>query len=70
MIDFPAKSVPKEEIMACIPYLYANLEDRNADVRKNAQDAVLGLMIHVGYDAMFKQTDKLKVSYLYFTVLA
>lgn len=54
------KSVPKEELVACIPILYANLEDRNADVRKNAQEAVLGIMIHLGYESMLKQTEKLK----------
>lgn len=36
------------------------MEDRNADVRKNAQEATLGIMIHLGYDAMLKQTEKLK----------
>lgn len=54
--------MPKEELLICIPHLYANLEDRNADVRKNAQDAVLGIMIHLGYDSMAKQVEKLKVS--------
>lgn len=44
----------------CVPYLYSNMEDRNADVRKNAQEAILGIMIHLGYDAMLKQTEKLK----------
>lgn len=56
------KSVPKEELFICIPHLYSNLEDRNADVRKNAQEAVLGIMIHLGYESMAKQTEKLKVS--------
>ncbi|XP_049825977.1 protein mini spindles isoform X2 [Aethina tumida] len=56
----PVKSIPKEELMACIPHLYNNLEDRNADVRKNATEAILGIMIHVGYDTMAKQTEKLK----------
>lgn len=48
--------------MICIPYLYTNLEDRNADVRKNAQEAVFGIMLHTSYEAMSKQTEKLKVS--------
>ncbi|XP_030764641.1 protein mini spindles isoform X1 [Sitophilus oryzae] len=56
----PVKSVPKEELLICIPYLFSNLEDRNADVRKNAGEAILGLMIHTGYDSMAKQTEKLK----------
>lgn len=58
------KSVPKEELMVCIPHLYSNLEDRNADVRKNAQEAILGFMIHLSYETMVKQTEKLKVSIL------
>lgn len=61
---FLVKTVPKEEIMICIPLLYSNLEDRNADVRKNAQEAVLGIMMHTSYEAMAKQTEKLKVNRL------
>ncbi|KAL1502287.1 hypothetical protein ABEB36_007453 [Hypothenemus hampei] len=56
----PLKSIPKEELLACVSYLYNNLEDRNADVRKNAGEAVLGLMIHLGYETMLKQTEKVK----------
>lgn len=54
------KSISKEELLICIPHLYSSLEDRNADVRKNSQEAVLGIMIHVGYEQMVKQTEKLK----------
>lgn len=57
------KSVPREELMICIPHLYSNLEDRNADVRKNAQEAVLGVMMHTSYETMAKQTEKLKVRF-------
>lgn len=46
--------------MICIPILYQNLEDRNADIRKNVQEAVLPFMLHLGYEAMAKQTEKLK----------
>ncbi|XP_072383442.1 protein mini spindles [Diabrotica undecimpunctata] len=56
----PPKQIPKEELVVCIPHLYSNLEDRNADVRKNAQEAILGIMIHLGYENMVKQTEKLK----------
>lgn len=56
----PPKQIPKEELVACIPHLYTNLEDRNAEVRKNAQEAILGIMIHVGYESMAKHTEKLK----------
>ncbi|KAG5893374.1 hypothetical protein JTB14_000138 [Gonioctena quinquepunctata] len=56
----PPKSISKEELLMCVPHLYSNLEDRNADVRKNAQEAILGVMIHLGYEGMLKQTEKLK----------
>ena len=47
--------------MACLPHLYASLEDRNADVRKGAGEAVLPFMIHLEYDAMARHAGKLKV---------
>ncbi|KAJ8683238.1 hypothetical protein QAD02_019030 [Eretmocerus hayati] len=56
----PAKQISKEELMICIPTLYSNLEDRAPDVRKNAQEAVLGFMMHLSYEAMVRQTEKLK----------
>lgn len=56
----PPKSIPKDEIIACLPYLYANILDRNADVRKNANEAVLGCMLHIGYEAMFKAMETQK----------
>lgn len=56
----PPKSIPKDEIIACLPYLYANILDRNADVRKNANDAVFGCMLHIGYEAMFKAMETQK----------
>lgn len=59
--SIPVKQIPKEELHVCLPYLYANLEDRNSDVRKNAQEAVLGFMIHLSYEAMVRNTEKLKV---------
>lgn len=58
----PVKSIPKEELLACVPHLYSNLEDRNADVRKNAGEAILGIMIHLGYESMAKQVEKVKPS--------
>ncbi|XP_018400371.1 PREDICTED: cytoskeleton-associated protein 5 [Cyphomyrmex costatus] len=58
--SIPVKQIPKEELFICLPYLYANLEDRNSDVRKNAQEAVLGFMIHLSYEAMARNTEKLK----------
>lgn len=56
----PVKQIPKEELFVCLPYLYSNLEDRNSDVRKNAQEAVLGFMIHLSYEVMARNTEKLK----------
>lgn len=56
----PVKQISKEELLACLPHLYSNLEDRNSDVRKNAQEAVLGFMIHLSYEGMARQTEKLK----------
>lgn len=58
--DIPPKSINKEELVACLPHLYANIVDRNADVRKNANDCVLGFMMHLGFDAMMKAMDKQK----------
>ncbi|XP_069680440.1 protein mini spindles isoform X4 [Periplaneta americana] len=56
----PPKSIPKDELLVCLPHLYSNVEDRNADVRKNAQEAILPFMIHLGYVTMAKATEKLK----------
>lgn len=56
--DISPKSIPKDELLSCLPYLFANICDRNADVRKNANEAILGFMIHLGYDAMAKAMDK------------
>ncbi|XP_076386663.1 msps cytoskeleton-associated protein 5 isoform X2 [Megachile rotundata] len=56
----PVKQVPKEELLVCLPHLYSNLEDRNSDVRKFAQEAVLGFMIHLSYEMMARNTEKLK----------
>ncbi|KAG7191094.1 hypothetical protein KM043_007130 [Ampulex compressa] len=56
----PVKQIPKEELFICLPFLYSNLEDRNSDVRKNAQEAVLGFMMHLSYEAMARNMEKLK----------
>lgn len=67
--DIKPKSFPREELISIIPHLYSNLEDRSADVRKNAQEAVLGVMLHLGYESMLKQTEKLKVCIFHFSQL-
>ncbi|XP_044257889.1 protein mini spindles [Tribolium madens] len=56
----PVKSIPKEELVVCIPILYSHLEDRMHDIRANSQKAILGVMIHVGFETMLKQIEKLK----------
>lgn len=58
--NIQTKTIQKEELIATLPYLYACLIDRSADVRKNAGEAVLGIMIHIGYDAMMKVCEKQK----------
>ncbi|XP_055907668.1 protein mini spindles isoform X2 [Eupeodes corollae] len=62
MPAIPPKTIPKDELLAMLPHLYANISDRNADVRKNANEAVLGIMIHLGFEAMVKALDKQKPS--------
>lgn len=42
------KTIPKDEITACLQCLYSNICDRNVDVRKNANEAILGCMMHLG----------------------
>merc|ERR550532_381216 len=45
--------------MACLSVLFSALEDRSADVRKAAQEAIIGFMKHLGFPAMAKATEKL-----------
>ena len=54
------KQLPAEFKM-CVPHLLSCLEDRNGEVRKKAQDALVPFMIHVGYESVFRATSKLKV---------
>lgn len=56
------KNLPKE-LVAIVAPLYSCLEDRSGDVRKKAQSVVPLMMQHVGWDAMSKQANKLKVSF-------
>ncbi|XP_062581374.1 cytoskeleton-associated protein 5-A-like [Saccostrea cucullata] len=48
------------EFKLCIPHLLSCLEDRNGEVRKKAQDAIVPFMIHTGYDSVFRACSKLK----------
>ena len=50
------------ELNMCAPHLFSCLEDRNADVRKKANEAVVPFMVHAGYERLVKQAGKLKVS--------
>lgn len=54
------RAVPSD-LALCVPPLFSCLEDRNADVRKKAQDALPVFMTHVGFDKMNKAAGKLKV---------
>lgn len=54
------KVLNKDDVTACVPHLLAAIEDRTADVRKAAQDATLGFMIHLGYESMSRHASKLK----------
>lgn len=42
--------------------VFSCLEDRGAEVRKASADCVLPFMLHLGYEAMHKQLEKLKVT--------
>ena len=55
------KKLPAE-LNVCTPFIFACLEDRNADVRKKALEVLVPYMIHVGYESMARQASKLKVS--------
>ncbi|XP_052800946.1 cytoskeleton-associated protein 5-A-like isoform X2 [Mya arenaria] len=54
------KPLPRDEMRLCVPHLLSCLEDRNAEVRKKAQEALVPFMIHTGYESVFKATNKLK----------
>lgn len=43
----PTKSISKDELLGCLPILYLNICDRSPDVRKNANEAILGFMMHL-----------------------
>ncbi|GFR88014.1 cytoskeleton-associated protein 5 [Elysia marginata] len=50
------------EFRSLIPIVLACLEDRNPDVRKRAQEALVPFMIHTGYDSFLKALGKCKPS--------
>ncbi|XP_026480505.1 protein mini spindles [Ctenocephalides felis] len=58
--NIPPKKFHKDELLICLPILFSNIEDRNAEVRKNAADAVTAFMIHLGYERMIRGAEKLK----------
>jgi hypothetical protein len=55
------KKIGMDLLAPCIPHIFTCLEDRSADVRKKANDILLPFMTHTGYEAMLRQTSKLKV---------
>ncbi|KAM6980607.1 cytoskeleton-associated protein 5-like [Aplochiton taeniatus] len=56
----PTQNTVPSDLGLCVPPLYTCLQDRNADVRKKAQDALPAFMMHLGYDKMNKAASKLK----------
>lgn len=54
------KTLNKDDMIACLPYLFGALEDRAAEVRKAAQEVTLPFMIHLGYETMARNAGKLK----------
>ena len=55
------RSLPPD-MAQCVPILFAGLEDRSADVRKNTTAVLPLFMMHLTYEKMIKMTSKLKVS--------
>nr|XP_054761945.1 cytoskeleton-associated protein 5-like isoform X1 [Lytechinus pictus] len=55
------RSLPSD-LSQAVPLLFAGLEDRNADVRKNATAVLPLFMMHLSYEKMVKMTGKLKPS--------
>lgn len=55
-----AKGLLNSELALCVPHLYTCLEDRNAEVRKKAQDVLLPFMINLGFESMLRASSKLK----------
>lgn len=67
VFGFLAETLPKfrslpGDLVISVPHLFASLEDRNADVRKKATDALPGFMMHLSYEKTVKLAGKLKVS--------
>ncbi|XP_028404850.1 cytoskeleton-associated protein 5-like isoform X2 [Dendronephthya gigantea] len=56
----PTQKKLPAEVNLIVPILYSCLESRSADVRKKAQGALPAFMNLIGWDAMVKQTSKLK----------
>ena len=54
------KTLPPELRECALPVLSC-VEDRSADVRKKAQEAIVPFMIHLGYNTFVKAAGKLKV---------
>ena len=67
LLGFLAAKLPTHkklppELKDIVPLVLSCLEDRNADVRKKAGEALMPIMIHTGYDAFLKALGKCNVS--------
>ncbi|XP_018010529.1 cytoskeleton-associated protein 5 [Hyalella azteca] len=60
LTEAPPKSLNKEDLGNYVPHIYSGLEDRSAEVRKAATEAVLPFMLHLGYEGMLKHTSRVK----------
>ncbi|KHJ48143.1 HEAT repeat protein [Trichuris suis] len=61
-IEATHERLPDGDLKLCLPLTFAFLEDRNPDVRRQAQSVLLPLMNVLGYDCMKKAASNLKAS--------
>ena len=52
--------LPKDDLVASLPLLLASLEDRSGEVRKAANEALLPVMIHTGFEPFSKAVNSMK----------
>ena len=64
ILKLEKKKLPAD-LQESIPALFGCLEDRNAEVRKNAQAVLPLVMAHTGFEPMAKAANKLEVSLAY-----
>ncbi|CAL8111536.1 unnamed protein product [Orchesella dallaii] len=54
------KTVSKDELIACLPCVYASIEARTPEVRRASIEVLVPIMVHLGYETMLRNTSKLK----------